>query len=241
MKQDTDKRCIVVTGGGTAGHVYPALSVVENILKRWDGRIVWIGSRSGMEKRLLQGFDLTYYGIPSGKWRRYLSFRNVLDIFKVLAGTFYAIVLLMREKPALLFSKGGYVSVPPVIAAWLLGIPIFTHESDYDPGLANRLNAIFAEKILVSFGNTEGYFERERVVLTGNPVRERFFPATPRRDVVSLIVRKVCRSSWYWEEVKDPSISIAASFKSSTTLPGTTLWSIKWAPTIMSPPPNPTI
>ena len=175
MKQDTDKRCIVVTGGGTAGHVYPALSVVENILKRWDGRIVWIGSRSGMEKRLLRDFDLTYYGIPSGKWRRYLSFRNVLDIFKVLAGTFYALVLLKREKPVLLFSKGGYVSVPPVLAAWLLGIPIFTHESDYDPGLANRLNALFAEKILVSFGNTEGYFERERVVLTGNPVRERFF------------------------------------------------------------------
>ena len=177
MKQDTDKRCIVVTGGGTAGHVYPALSVVENILKKWSGRIVWIGSRSGMEKSLLQDFDLRYYGIPSGKWRRYLSFRNVLDIFKVMAGTLYALVLLKRERPALLFSKGGYVSVPPVIAAWLLGIPIFTHESDYDPGLANRLNALFAEKILVSFGNTEGYFEKERVVLTGNPVRERFFSA----------------------------------------------------------------
>ncbi len=169
-----DKSCIVVTGGGTAGHVYPALSVVEHISKRWTGRIVWIGSRSGMEKRLLRDVNLIYYGIPSGKWRRYLSLRNGLDIFKVMAGILYALVLLRRESPALVFSKGGYVSVPPVIAAWLLGIPIFTHESDYDPGLANRINSVFAEKVLVSFGKTESYFEKQRVVLTGNPVREAF-------------------------------------------------------------------
>jgi UDP-N-acetylglucosamine--N-acetylmuramyl-(pentapeptide) pyrophosphoryl-undecaprenol N-acetylglucosamine transferase len=170
-----DRSCIVVTGGGTAGHVYPALSVVEHISKRWPGRIVWIGSRSGMERHLLRDASLTYYGIPSGKWRRYLSLRNGLDIFKVMAGILYALVLLRRESPALLFSKGGYVSVPPVIAAWLLGIPIFTHESDYDPGLANRINSLFAEKVLVSFGKTESYFEKQKVVLTGNPIREAFF------------------------------------------------------------------
>jgi UDP-N-acetylglucosamine--N-acetylmuramyl-(pentapeptide) pyrophosphoryl-undecaprenol N-acetylglucosamine transferase len=176
-----NNKCIVFTGGGTAGHVFPALSVVQKLVKHWKGRVIWIGSRSGMEKRLLRGFDLTYYGIPSGKWRRYLSFQNFLDVFKVLSGIFYALVLLKREKPAMLFSKGGYVSVPPVIAAWLLRIPVFTHESDYNPGLANRINALFAEKILISFRATRVYFSSRgrasaggsrRVVLTGNPVRE---------------------------------------------------------------------
>ena len=171
------QNCIAFTGGGTAGHVFPAVSIVQNLLKDWSGRVIWIGSRSGMEKKLLSGVPVTYYGIPSGKWRRYLSIRNFLDPFKVVSGILYSLALLGARRPLLLFSKGGYVSVPPVVAARLLGIPVFTHESDFDPGLANRLNALFAERIFTSFAETRDYFPaklRRKVLLTGNPIRDSF-------------------------------------------------------------------
>ncbi len=177
-------RCVAFTGGGTAGHVFPALSVARLVGRSRDGRIIWIGSSTGMERRLLQGQPYRYFGIPTGKWRRYLSVRNLLDVFSVAAGFLRSVLVLLRERPVLLFSKGGYVSVPPVLAARCLGIPVFTHESDFDPGLATRLNARSAERILVSFERTRAYFPpglRSRVVVTGNPVRPEFLEADARR------------------------------------------------------------
>lgn len=169
---------IVFTGGGTGGHVFPALAVAGELKSLWQGRIIWIGSNKGIERELLKATGIPYYGIPAGKLRRYFSIRNIIDIFRVIAGLAVSLYILSRERPLLLFSKGGYVSVPPVIAARLLGIRVITHESDAQPGLATRINSRFAEKIVISFSESAGYFGdqiRKRVVRLGNPVRRDLF------------------------------------------------------------------
>jgi UDP-N-acetylglucosamine--N-acetylmuramyl-(pentapeptide) pyrophosphoryl-undecaprenol N-acetylglucosamine transferase len=166
------RECIVVTGGGTGGHVYPVLAVLEELPSI---RVVWIGSGSQLERRILEGRRLRYYGIPTGKLRRYFSLRNIVDLFKIVAGFFVSLLILLREKPKLVFSKGGYVSVPPVAAARLLGIPSLTHESDLRPGLATRINTRFVDRVLVSFPGSDRYFDerfRGKVIHTGNPIRK---------------------------------------------------------------------
>jgi UDP-N-acetylglucosamine--N-acetylmuramyl-(pentapeptide) pyrophosphoryl-undecaprenol N-acetylglucosamine transferase len=171
---------VAFAGGGTAGHVFPGLAVAE----RLDRRIVWIGSRDGVEKGLVTGTGVDFRGIPAGKLRRYLSPRNLSDIFKILAGILASVRILRRERPALLFSKGGFVSVPPVIAARLCGIPAWTHESDFDPGLATRINLRFCEKVLVSFPETLRFLPpaaQAKAVVTGNPVRAAMYAADPAR------------------------------------------------------------
>ena len=173
--------CIVVTGGGTGGHVYPVLAVLDELPPI---RVVWIGSGSQLERRILEGRHLRYYGIPTGKLRRYLSLQNIIDVFKILAGFLASAAILLREKPKLVFSKGGYVSVPPVAAARLLGIPSITHESDLRPGLATRINTRFSDRVLVSFPASDSYFDerfRAKVVHTGNPVRKALLHGDPQR------------------------------------------------------------
>ncbi len=167
-------RCIAFAGGGTAGHVFPGMAVAEKVSEFWPGRMIWIGSRSRREKRWLAGSSLIAYGIPSGKLRRYFSLGNISDVFRIIGGLCVSLAIIARERPALLFSKGGYVSVPPVVACWLLRVPVFTHESDVDPGLANRINARFSERIFISFRHTRRYFGpplEHRVTCTGNPIR----------------------------------------------------------------------
>lgn len=169
------KECIVVAGGGTGGHVYPVLAVLDELN---DFRVVWIGSGSPLERRILQGRELRYYAIPTGKLRRYFSLRNFFDLFKILLGLIRSVAILLRERPKLVFSKGGYVSVPPVVAARLLGIPSLTHESDLHPGLATRINSRFSESVLVSFADSVRYFDGRSgaaVIHTGNPVRATLF------------------------------------------------------------------
>jgi UDP-N-acetylglucosamine--N-acetylmuramyl-(pentapeptide) pyrophosphoryl-undecaprenol N-acetylglucosamine transferase len=175
--------CIVFTGGGTAGHVFPALAVLDALAERRQARLVWIGSASGMERDIVTRRGIPYYGIPSGKLRRYFSLRNLTDLFLILAGFLSSLFILAKEKPVLIFSKGGYVSVPPLLAARLLRIPAFTHESDLNPGLATRINSRLCEKVLVSFAETAGYFPpalRGKVVHTGNPVRPAILAGDPR-------------------------------------------------------------
>jgi len=166
--------CIAFTGGGTGGHVYPGLAVIERLRERWTGRIVWIGSGKEVERTAVEAAGVEFFSIPSGKLRRSLSFRNLTDVFSIIAGYVAARKLLVELAPMLVFSKGGYVSVPPCIAAASLGIPVFTHESDLTPGLATRLNARRAEKILVSWEKTLAYLpeaQRGKVAVVGNPVR----------------------------------------------------------------------
>ena len=173
---------IAFTGGGTGGHIYPGLAVAAALKKRFSCRIFWTGSSQGMDRSLVESAGLEFFGVPSGKLRRYVSLRNLSDVFKIGAGFFAARRILKREKPALLFSKGGFVSVPPCAAAASLGIPVFTHESDYSPGLATRINARFASRIFTAYKDTAGFFApalRGKIGLAGNPVRSAFRNADP--------------------------------------------------------------
>jgi UDP-N-acetylglucosamine--N-acetylmuramyl-(pentapeptide) pyrophosphoryl-undecaprenol N-acetylglucosamine transferase len=171
---------VAFAGGGTAGHVFPGLAVAQ----RLGRRIIWIGSARGVEKQLVADAGIKFYGIPAGKLRRYLSLRNVTDILATAAGVIASLRILLAEKPAFLFSKGGFASVPPVLAAWLCRIPAWTHESDFDAGLATRINLRFCEKVLVSFPETLESLPksgREKAVVTGNPVRAAIYCANPEQ------------------------------------------------------------
>lgn len=175
------KKHIVFTGGGTGGHVYPALSIIE-ILKDEGYKISWIGSKKGIEYQIISKENIDFYSIPCGKLRRYFSLRNFLDLFKIFLGFIRSLYLLKRLKPDCLFSKGGYVTVPPVIASKLLNIKSFTHESDFDPGLATRINSKFVNKVFLPYNETMDYLPtavRSKAVVTGNPVRKAFYSSNP--------------------------------------------------------------
>lgn len=163
----------VFTGGGTAGHIIPGLAVIRELRTRgW--RAAWIGSRRPAERTLVRAAQVPFYAIPAGKLRRYYSLRNLTDAAAVLAGCLHALLLLARLRPRVVFAKGSYVSVPPVVAARLLGIPVITHESDTTPALATRINASMARTVLVAFAATRGLLParlRRRVQVTGNPLR----------------------------------------------------------------------
>ena len=163
---------IAVTGGGTGGHILPAASVIEELQRRGVKEICWIGERSGKERVWAESLGVEYFGIRTGKLRRYLSLRNLVDAFSVLIGIVQAHRILKRVHPAVLFSKGGFVSVPPAIAAKRLHIPVVTHESDIHPGLATKIIARAASVICVSFEKAEASFKGKRVEYTGNPMRE---------------------------------------------------------------------
>ena len=163
----------VFTGGGTAGHIIPGLAIIRE-LQTCGWRAAWIGSRGPAERTLVRAARVPFYAIPAGKLRRYYSLRNVADVAAVLAGCLHALLLLARLRPRVVFAKGSYVSVPPVVAARLLGIPVITHESDTTPALATRINASMAHTVLVAFAATRGKLPsrlRRRVRVTGNPLR----------------------------------------------------------------------
>ena len=170
----SDARVIVFTGGGTGGHIYPGLAVIERLRESFEGRIVWLGSSKDSDRRTVEAAGVEYLAIPSGKLRRSFSLKNAADAFRVLGGYFASRRILKRLRPCLLFSKGGYVSVPPCRAAAALGIAVFTHESDLTPGLATRLNAKVAESLLVSYEETRDYLAKDlgpKVHVVGNPIR----------------------------------------------------------------------
>ncbi len=159
---------IVLTGGGTAGHVTPNLALVPELQRRgWE--ITYIGARAGIEQRLAEQVGLPYFGISSGKLRRYFDFQNFIDPFKIIKGVFEAYFLLKKIKPDLIFSKGGFVTVPVIFGAWLNRIPIIIHESDITPGLANKISLPFAQKVCVSFPETLKTIPRG--IFTGLPIR----------------------------------------------------------------------
>ena len=186
---NSKSRTFVFAGGGTGGHIYPGLAVADELRaiaskNNQEIKIVWLGNSSGMDKDLVEksGSVDEFIGIPSGKLRRYFSFKNFTDFFKIFAGFVKSFFTLIKLRPAVLFSKGGFVSVPPCVAASLLRIPVFTHECDFTPGLATRLNSRFASKILVSYEETKAYLPKEKAaksVVTGNPVRPVFYGTNP--------------------------------------------------------------
>ena len=188
---------IAFTGGGTGGHIYPGLAVAGVLKQQLCCRIFWIGSEAALDKSIVQDAGIEFFSIPAGKLRRNFSLRNFTDIFRVFFGFIAARKILKREKPAVLFSKGGFVSVPPCAAAALLGIPVLTHESDYSPGLATRINAIFAAKgagrIITAYPETAECLPkkiRNKVSVLGNPVREVFRNADPEKGRAFLAADK---------------------------------------------------
>lgn len=184
---------IAFTGGGTGGHIYPGLAVCDELQtllndKEINTSFLWIGSSTGMDKSIVEksgSVDL-FAGIPCGKLRRYFSFKNFFDIAKILAGFITSIFILIKYKPLVLFSKGGFVSVPPCYAAKLLHIPVFTHECDFSPGLATKLNTPCAKNILISYEQTKKCFAKKyqhKLIVTGNPVRPVFYTADPNKGI----------------------------------------------------------
>lgn len=162
---------IVLTGGGTAGHVTPNIALLPK-LKEMDYDIHYIGSYEGIEKKLIEDFDIPYYGISTGKLRRYFDVKNFTDPFRVMKGFSEAKKILKEIKPDVVFSKGGFVSVPVVRAAASLKIPCILHESDMTPGLANKLCIPVASKICCNFPETLKDLPQDKAVLTGSPIRE---------------------------------------------------------------------
>lgn len=161
---------IVLTGGGTAGHVTPNIALLPS-LRQAGYEIAYMGSYDGIEKKLISDFDIPYTGISTGKLRRYLDIRNFTDPFRVIKGFSEAKKYLKEYRPDVVFSKGGFVSVPVVRAAAALDIPCIIHESDMTPGLANKLCFPVAEKICCNFPETLRMLPEEKAVLTGSPIR----------------------------------------------------------------------
>jgi UDP-N-acetylglucosamine--N-acetylmuramyl-(pentapeptide) pyrophosphoryl-undecaprenol N-acetylglucosamine transferase len=167
------KNLIFLTGGGTAGHVMPNLAILEELKKSgFDPH--YVGS-SGIEKELATKAGLPFHEIKTGKLRRYFSWQNFVDVFRLGFGFIQALILVMRYKPTVVFSKGGFVAVPITIAAWVFGVPVVTHESDFSPGLANKIITPFSRKILFTFPETAQYLPVEKAVWVGTPVRSELF------------------------------------------------------------------
>ena len=173
---------IVMTGGGTAGHVTPNLAFAP-LLKEKDYEIFYIGSYTGIEKKLVEDAGITYYGISSGKLRRYHDWKNFTDPFRVIKGFSEANQLLKHIKQDVVFSKGGFVSVPVVMAAARHHIPAIIHESDMTPGLANKLTIPFATKVCCNFPETMEFLPKKKAVHTGSPIREELFSGSRERGM----------------------------------------------------------
>ena len=171
---------IVLTGGGTAGHVTPNIAMIPR-LQELGYTISYIGSYDGIEKKLIEELDIPYYGISSGKLRRYFDVKNFTDPFKVVKGYGEAARLLKKLKPDVVFSKGGFVTVPVVIAASRQKIPTFIHESDMTPGLANKICIPFATKVCCNFPETVNELPANKAVLTGTPIRQELLSGDVKR------------------------------------------------------------
>ncbi len=162
---------IILTGGGTAGHVTPNIALLPR-LKELGYDVHYIGSYNGIEKELIEPFGIPYHGISSGKLRRYFSVQNFSDPFRVLKGFGEARKLIKSLKPDVIFSKGGFVSVPVVIAGRQLSVPTIIHESDMTPGLANKLAIPSATKVCCNFPETLKHLPEQKALLTGCPIRQ---------------------------------------------------------------------
>ena len=165
---------IVLTGGGTAGHVTPNIALIPELKKR-GYEIEYIGSKDGIEKKLIEEMGIPYHGISTGKLRRYLSLDNLKDPFKVVHGIREAKKLMKELAPDVVFSKGGFVAVPVVLAASSRKIPAIIHESDMTPGLANKICIPKAARVCCNFPETLSHLPEGKAVLTGTPIRHELF------------------------------------------------------------------
>lgn len=174
-----------MTGGGTAGHVTPNLALIPK-LKEKGFEVKYIGGFDGIEKEIIAQNNIPFFGISCGKLRRYFDVKNFTDPFKILKGIAQATRIISKEKPDVVFSKGGFVAVPVVIAASMRKVPVVAHESDITPGLANKLSAPFCDKLCVTFRESLNYVKGNKGVLTGSPIRKEIFSGNRERG------KKVC-------------------------------------------------
>lgn len=188
-----NKPTIVFTGGGTAGHVTPNLSLIEALTKEaWT--IAYIGSKASIEENLIKDTDIPFYSIASGKLRRYFSWKNFIDPFKIGFGILQAYFILRKLKADIVFSKGGFVAFPVTVAAWLQRVPIVAHESDCEPGLANRLSFPFVNTLCLTFASQNALSSTKAVKVTGTPIRETIFNGDPAvgREICGFTEKKPC-------------------------------------------------
>ncbi len=164
---------IVLIGGGTGGHIFPLVAVAKKI-RETDNQadFLYLGPKGDLEKKVMEENTINSKYVMSGKARRYFSFANIVDVFKIPIGIVQSLWHLLWFMPDVIFSKGGYASVPIVIVAWIYRIPVLTHESDSIPGIANRIVGKFSKRIAVSYPRAKRYFVESKTFLTGNPVRE---------------------------------------------------------------------
>jgi len=174
-----------MTGGGSAGHVTPNIALFSE-LKRLGYTIQYIGTKDGIEKSIIEKEGIKYFSISSGKLRRYIDVKNMSDPFKVLKGVFQAYKIVRREKPNIVFSKGGFVSVPVVIGAFLNGVPVIAHESDITPGLANKISTPYCTKICVTFPESLISIKGNKGILTGTPIRQEILEGS------RIIGKRIC-------------------------------------------------
>ena len=174
-------KTIVLTGGGTAGHVTPNLALIPE-LKKAGYKIIYIGTENGMERGLVEKTGVEYHYVSTGKLRRYMSKDNFTDMFKVVKGIAEAKKLIKRLKPDIVFSKGGFVAVPVVLGAKFNGVPVIAHESDMTPGLANKIAMPFAKKVCTTFPETVQYIGKKGVH-TGTPIRKELFEGSAEKGL----------------------------------------------------------
>jgi len=202
---------VMFSGGGTGGSVTPLLAIFSELIKeRPDINLIFVGAKVGPEKELISNFkerEIKFLTIPSGKWRRYLSLRNLLDIFKIGAAFYKSLLILRKEKPCLVVSAGSFVSVPLIWAAACYRIPILIHQQDIRAGLANKLMAPFAQAITVTFEKSLTDYG-PRAVLTGNPLR----------DISALIANSVAARKRYGFRVDFPLIMVIGGGTGATAL-----------------------
>ncbi len=184
---------IVFAGGGTFGSVIPLLALAEKIKEETSKdscEFLWLGTRTGPEKFLIKNYQIKFQPIFSGKFRRYFSFKNILDIFKIFIGFFQSFFILQKFKPDVIVSAGGFVSFPVVIAGWCLRIPALIHQQDIVPSLTNKLLSPFAQKITVVFEKSLKDFPRKKTILIGNPVRQEIFQGKKERAISEFQLEK---------------------------------------------------
>lgn len=173
-------RTLIFTGGGSGGHVMPALTIIKKINQNKSYDIHYVGGFASIERDLVKDYALTYHPIHTGKLRRYLSLENLKDAFRIVLGLFDALKLLSKfnRSETLIFSTGGFVSVPVVIAGWILRKKVFIHEQTSRVGLANRICSRFADKVFISFEESFNYFQKHQTFYSGYPLREECYTGT---------------------------------------------------------------
>lgn len=173
---------VLFTGGGSAGHVTPNIALMEQLTaRRW--RVSYVGSYGGIERTLVEAAQVVYSPIATGKLRRYWSWQNFVDPILMVWGCVQAMVICLTERPDVVFSKGGFVAVPVVFAAWICRIPVVCHESDVTPGLATRLCAPIAKTVCINFEETRRFIDARKALLTGTPLRRALLEGDRQRGL----------------------------------------------------------